>query len=237
MSRLPTVRKRSLQQPGRDSNAPRDPELTIRRTHVNGNRRWEGVKDLDPQEEEYFNAEDDEDEATAAAISPTLPPTPPIGNGSSSPYLTSLVDYPADEEETGDALLMDTKERDGATSSSPPSGITTPPSSEDVAVKPPERLAEKRRRAEEDDDELGKLSSASKRRSGSAGAVPVGSQEGKSTVLRRKKSFTLGNAKDATAHATAPGKKIAISLAVKKSTPVDEINDKRRAEEAAKDGS
>ena len=204
--------------------------LTCHRIHVNGNRRWQGVKDLDAQEEEYFNTSDDEEEASAAAISPTLPPTPPIGNGSSLPNLTSLVDYPADEEEDGDTHIMDTKElSDSATSSSPLSGITTPPSSDDTAVKPPERMAEKRRRAEEDDDELGKLSGASKRRSGSAGVTPVGGPaEGKSTVLRRKKSFTHASPKDATTHTTGPGKKIAISLAVKKPSPTNDTgNDKR----------
>ncbi len=40
-------------------------EDTPGRSQVSGGRRWQGVKDLDPTEEEYFNTSDDEDESPA----------------------------------------------------------------------------------------------------------------------------------------------------------------------------
>ena len=178
-----------------EEDIPKRPET------VRGNR-WEGIKDLDATEEEYFNTSDDEEEA---------PSKSPSGRGSmngASP-LKPLVDYPSDEEtENMDtdtaAATLHAKANSPSSSTSNDSdknGILTPTSS--IAPTPPERLSEKRRREEEDEDELGKLANHKRRNSSSS----VGSNT--SSVLRRKKSFTNS------AHGSGAGgkpNKIAISL-------------------------
>lgn len=189
---------------------------TPTRTKVNGNHRWQGVKEMDAAEEEYFNTSDDEEEPLMKKKLLT-----PMINGS-SPVMKPLVDYPDDDEEA-----MDTRAEPGAvltpsptasednnrTPGSDVSGIANPLSR--LPQIPPERLSEKRRREEDEEDELGKLSSQIKRRSSSASSVgsPTSttvSASNTSNILRRKKSFSSN--KDA-----PTGKKIAISLAVKSS--------------------
>ncbi|PWW79051.1 DUF625-domain-containing protein [Tuber magnatum] len=180
------------------------------RNHVNGARRWQGVKDMDAAEEEYFNTSDDEDSA------PTPKDNPIKGaNGSGSPLPKPLVDYADDDpmdtadeskpEEKRGAAAPTKSAPEGASSASPTTSPTTPIlQMADGDVPPgapmPERLSEKRRREEEDDDELGKL--RNKRRSPTSG--------GSVNSLTKKRSSGPGG--------SPPTKKIAINLAVKTST-------------------
>ena len=177
------------------------------RAKVNGSRRWQGVKEMDAEEEQYFNTSDDEDELSSKSQN-----LPSLTNGA-SPLLKHLMDYP-DDDEAGDDRLQSYYQKG-------------PEAAEDLTVQsardfnnatdnskavthsqaPPERLSEKRRREDDEEDELGKLS-LTKRRSSSASSVGSATS---GNFLRRKKSFS--NARDA-----APGKKIAISLAVKSPT-------------------
>ncbi|KAL3433611.1 component of IIS longevity pathway SMK-1-domain-containing protein [Aspergillus tetrazonus] len=159
--------------------------------------RWQGVKEMDPAEEEYFNTSDDEEEwQQDTQASGTL--LSQVPNGAASPSVKSLVDYPDDEEE--DVNAMDTKpEPDTAQKQLQPAeasnedapadpGIevpSTPPSQ--VVQTPPERLSEKRRREEEDDDELVKLTSGPKRRSSTS------SSTGSAGFLRKKRSGSVGS--------------------------------------------
>lgn len=209
-----------------------DGDTTPNHSKVNGNRRYQGVKEMDAAEEAYFNTSDDEDEPGPS------PEKHPLQNGS-SPLLKSLVDYPDDDEDSMAVLPKDppstsppssTKSENNEESSS--TSTSTPPSptpsssnlSTPLAQTPPERLSEKRRReADDEEDELGKLS-LTKRRTPSGGSPsyisnPLGSHN---NLLRRKKGFAIGNlSKD------SPGaKKIEISLAgVKASTEVDPKRD------------
>lgn len=212
-----------------------DGDTTPNHSKVNGNRRYQGVKEMDPAEEAYFNTSDDEDEPGPS------PEKPPLQTGSSPP-LKSLVDYP-DDDEDGTAVFPQDPHSTSPPSSTksenngevPSTPTSTPPShtpsssnlSTPLAQTPPERLSEKRRReADDEEDELGKLS-LTKRRSSSAGSSSFISNAlgNHNSLLRRKKGFAIGNlSKD------APGaKKIEISLAgVKASTEVDPKRDHSR---------
>ena len=182
-------------------------EATPMRAKVNGTgQRWQGVQEMDADEEQYFNTSDDEEESPkksrvlSSMANGTSPPTKP------------LVDYPDDDDENFDAKAQSVHEKspgkaqDGAkaadTTQSAP-GVD--PALPNLTQSPFERLAEKRRREEDDEDELGKLSTAKRRSSSGSG---VGSNTS-GNMLRRKKSFS--NAKET----AATGKKIAISLSVK----------------------
>ena len=177
---------------------------------VNGNQRWQGVRDMDPTEEEYFNTSDDEDELSAKAK-----PLNSMTNGS-SPLVKPLVDYPDDDDE----LVVARK----SPSNDEADPVTLAPVAKEVASQkatmlsspsPPERLSEKRRREEDEEDELGKLS-YTKRRSSSISSVG-NTNNNLANTLRRKKSFT---SKD-----SPTGKKIAISLSVKSPVNVDRSRD------------
>ena len=185
------------------------------RTKVTGNHRWQGVKEMDAVEEEYFNTSDDEEDTSGKRKL-----LAPMTNGS-SPVMKPLVDYPDDDEEAMDtraepvAMLTPstTGSEDDRITGSDTSDAATSPSR--VSQTPPERLSEKRRREEDEEDELGKLSSQFKRRNSSASSIgspasTTGNVSNTSNILRRKKSFASN--KDA-----PTGKKIAISLAVKSS--------------------
>lgn len=177
-------------------------EDTPKRPETGRGNRWEGIKDLDAAEEEYFNTSDDEEE------DPSKSPSGRRSMNGTSP-LKPLVDYNSDE----DTENMDTdppSEDPPAKTTSPGSlasddgekkGVLITPSS--TAPTPPERLSEKRRREEDDEDELVKLAHPKRRNSNSS----IGSNT--SSVLRRKKSFTNG------AHGSGAGGKpstIAINL-------------------------
>ena len=177
-------------------------EDTPKRPETGRGNRWEGIKDLDAAEEEYFNTSDDEEEASNKS---------PSGRGlvNGARPLKPLVDYNSDEEteniETDAATAnqpTNAKSPESSTSNeSDKNGILTPTSS--TTPSPPERLSEKRRREEDDEDELGKLAHHKRRNSSTSVASNT------SSVLRRKKSFTNS------AHGSGAGSKpnkIAISL-------------------------
>ncbi|KAI9845715.1 MAG: Platinum sensitivity protein [Sclerophora amabilis] len=223
--------------------ASTEEDTTPNKIQVNGNRRWQGVKDMDAAEEAYFNTSDDEEEAAAAAPTSSTSPIPSkaMTNGKvSSPASNKpLVDYPDDDD--GDA--MDTKEGPASPSSaarslkpsieptsSPPSTPGAPNLSSRNATPlsstpptPPERLSEKRRREEDEDDELGKLSH-NKRRSGSSNSISssLGGNTKENTsaatpvhnTLRRKKSFTSGGKDGAAAAAANNGHSPAKKIAI-----------------------
>ncbi|KAI9372522.1 DUF625 domain protein [Aspergillus egyptiacus] len=182
------------------------------------NGRWQGVKELDPAEEEYFNTSDDEDEdnQTGSLISQ-------VPNGAASPAVKSLVDYPDDDEEDD---AMDTKpesatnQEEGSshevTNDDAPGERELPSTPVSQPVQPPERLSEKRRREEEDDDELVKLTTGPKRRSS------ISSSSGSAGMIGKRRSGSLGSVSIATDKGTAQGgsgsgntaapKRIAINL-------------------------
>ncbi|KAL8717139.1 MAG: hypothetical protein Q9225_005593 [Loekoesia sp. 1 TL-2023] len=195
-----------------------DQDGTPSRSNVNGNQRWQGVKEMDAAEEAYFNTSDDEDELANRKV-PAKRHTLVNGN---SPLARSLVDYPDDEEETLNANTRGIErkpvEKINAQAVENNASSTAPVGS----VPPPERLSEKRRREEDDEeDELGKLST-SKRRSSSisstSSGVSVGSNS--SNILRRKKPF-ISTSKDP----TVGGDKIKISLAGRTSSDTDTKQD------------
>ncbi|KAB2578443.1 Uncharacterized protein DIS24_g3969 [Lasiodiplodia hormozganensis] len=168
------------------------------RIPMNGGR-MQGLRDMDAEEEAYFNGSDDEEETTLPSHEGK-----PMSNGA-----RPLVDYPEDDEDSMDVLQegvvnatpsVEQAPQDAASTNPPtPPTSTSPqgsPPSEQVQVPstpPPERLSEKRRREEDDEDELGKLSASSKRRSASISSVGSNnSTTGANTGLRRKKSANNG---------------------------------------------
>lgn len=176
-----------------------DSTTTPNRTpNVNGNQRWQGVKEMDAVEEAYFNTSDDEDDPLPKSI---LSKAAKVNGVTASPMLKSLVDYPDDDEDS-----MDTTE---------PEDLGTKPEPDPspmLQTPPPERLSEKRRREEDnDEDELGKLS-LSKRRNSGPSTSSIGSAAGHNT-LKRKKGFK--NDRDSP-HNSPSTKKIEISLSAKK---------------------
>ena len=188
-----------------------DDDGTPIRTKINGaNQRWQGVRDLDPDEEQYFNTSDDEDEL-AAAKPKSLGS---LANGA-SPLMKPLVDYPDDEDNMGPSRFQsfyskptDDDEEDaraGDLENTSPKGVMVPST-------PPERMAEKRRREEDEEDELGKLSTT-KRRSPSLSSTPSPVTTG-GNFLRRKKSFNT--TKDGQG-----SKKMTISLSMKGPSPIE----------------
>ncbi|CEJ60046.1 Putative DUF625 domain protein [Penicillium brasilianum] len=204
---------------------------TPRRMPLNG-QRWQGVKELDAAEEEYFNTSDDEDEwaqenrATVAVG---------VANGSASPVVKPLVDYPDDDDDDA----MDTKPEELAEQSAdaqpltvgdiqvePSPELTSPEPSSPTAQTPPapERLSEKRRREEEDEDELVKLAAGPKRRSSTSSNSGAG-------ILNRKKTLSIGSIGSiekggtqgvlGTVTSSAPPKRIAINIGPVKSSVSD----------------
>lgn len=180
-----------------------------REVTVNGNQRWQGLKE-DAAEEAYFNTSDDEDE-----LPPTTQPEPEraLTNGA-SPMLKSLVDYPDDDfEDSMDTAavspLPSTPSKPTPDSANETPSPKTPPALP-VSQSPPERLSEKRRRQEdEDEDALGKLSNPKRRPSVSS--VSSTGSTGSNGVLRRKKGFL-----DRSREVLNGSKKIEISFGGKK---------------------
>ncbi|KAH8433234.1 SMEK family protein [Aspergillus melleus] len=192
-----------------------DDGTSARRMQANG-QRWQGVKEMDAAEEEYFNTSDDEEEVNSPVMHNEPAPYADNGfqwqqqgpatvqataiqaqNGGISPVVKPLVDYPDDDE---DDDAMDTKSESGPEQQQlhdedPPqqgSGANSdeePPSTPvSLTIQtPPERLSEKRRREEEDDDELIKLTSGPKRRSSTS------SGPGSAGLLRKKRSTSIGS--------------------------------------------
>lgn len=202
-----------------DSSLFSQEDATPPRSQING-QRLHGLREMDAAEEEYFNGSDDEDEVWHSMDDERIEVITPgrfeltshlrqgkyademviTPNGSASPNVKPLVDYPDDDDddmktEPDSAARRDTLQN-MANQAEPEAGsapeATMSPVSSLGGVPPPERLSEKRRREEdEDEDELVKLSSDSKRRSSSVGVVPGGGGVG---FLGRRKSVTSGSA-------------------------------------------
>lgn len=177
-----------------------DSTSTPNRTpNLNGNQRWQGVKEMDAAEEAYFNTSDDEDEPLTK---PVVPKAAKMNGVTTSPTLKSLVDYPDDDEDSMDTTPTEPVNMGTKPELEPSPMLQTPP---------PERLSEKRRREEDnDEDELGKLSLSKRRNSGNS-ASSIGSA-GHNT-LKRKKGFK--NDRDSPTNGQF-AKKIEISLSAKK---------------------
>jgi protein phosphatase-4 regulatory subunit 3 len=180
-----------------DSDTPARPSGMI-----NGGKWGQGLKEVDADEEAYFNASDDEDEVAGAAK--------PAINGASP--VRPLVNYPDDDDDDEDDMdILGTEEAPAParTSANVPAKVTrsTSPKSTSSASSPPERISEKRRREEDEEDELLaniSTSTAPKRRASTSSNTST-------TSLRslRRKSPQISSGKDGGA------KKIAIVLPVK----------------------
>ncbi|EEA29002.1 Platinum sensitivity protein [Talaromyces marneffei ATCC 18224] len=173
---------------------------------LNG-QRWQGVREPDAAEEEYFNASDDEEEWPSDTRQEGLA----IVNQTASHV--RLVDYPDDDDDE----VMDAKSETIVAGKQeielPERGLvdtTTSPTTPSSSQHPPERLSEKRRRDEDDEDELGRLAqNGSKRRSSSASSTA-------SMYFLRRQNSVDRNLKNSvnndTSTANATPKKIAINL-------------------------
>jgi protein phosphatase 4 regulatory subunit 3 len=169
----------------------------------NGRQPSVGLRDMDPDEEAYFNADDDAEEDEDAGLPTKTMLGREMTNGASP--VKPLVNYPDDDDEPMDILasspdrdaqLAKDKKVSSSSEGGAEIGSTSPESQErgrsrdPVPVTgspeqqqqpPPEPIAMKRRREEEeDDDELGKLMGGSKRRNSSAS---VTSQLGRGLLL------------------------------------------------------
>jgi protein phosphatase-4 regulatory subunit 3 len=182
-----------------DSDTPaRAPGMT------NGGKWSQGLKEVDADEEAYFNTSDDEDEIAGTAK--------PAINGASP--VRPLVNYPDDDDDDDDDDDMDILGTEEASAPAKTLANTpakaarsTSPKSTSSASSPPERISEKRRREEDEEDELLaniSTSTAPKRRASTSSNTST-------TSLRslRRKSPQISSGKDGGA------KKIAIVLPVK----------------------
>jgi len=168
---------------------------------VNGGKWGQGLRELDPDEEAYFNGSDDEEEGLSNGLKP---------NGASP--VRPLVNYPDDDDNEDDDMdILATSTPPASPSKSSATLQASPdvntPSKSEVST-PPERISEKRRREEDEEDELlASLSSSGTKRK----ASPQKNSDSPSLQkLRRKNS--MSNAKD-----SGTPRKISISLPVKSS--------------------
>ncbi|KAF2734759.1 DUF625-domain-containing protein [Polyplosphaeria fusca] len=167
---------------------------------VNGNKWGQGLK-VDPEEEAYFNASDDEDDG--------LPNTAKTALNGASP-VRPLVNYPDDDDEDDMDILATSAPTASPQAMSSATQTqetpTTSPLSKTAATTPPERLSEKRRRDDDDEDELlaSLASTSTKRRASLSSNASTGSLRN----LRRKNS--LASAKDGSS-----SKKITLSIPLK----------------------
>ncbi|KAF2804018.1 DUF625-domain-containing protein [Mytilinidion resinicola] len=194
-------------------------DTPIRNGAVNGGR-WNGLKEPDQDEENYFNGSDNEDEedVLSAAVKPVTNGASPVHGASP---IRPLVNYPDDDADDDMDILTTSVspspvKKSASMQAAEPEGPTKGPAARDETpqpsspvVSPPERLSEKRRREEDEEDELAKLTTnSSKRRSSissNSSATSTGPTHGH--MLRRKKSINSG--KD------GGPKKISIAIGVK----------------------
>ena len=192
---------------------PPDGDVTLfsnERVIANGNR-WQSMKEMDPAEQAYFEASDDEEEDDSDSLRTKRVKSSgaPVTIGlAPSPLPKSLVDYPDDDDDALESLPSQSLPPNSQPKLSPSPILQTPP---------PERLSEKRRRADDDEeDELGKLSTNTKRRSSGPSISSAGNDNSpNSNTLRRKKGFMAFKDKEPPSTDTGRGdskKKIAISL-------------------------
>ncbi|KAH7346947.1 component of IIS longevity pathway SMK-1-domain-containing protein [Pyrenochaeta sp. MPI-SDFR-AT-0127] len=169
---------------------------------VNGGKWGHGLKDVDADEEAYFNTSDDEDDH--------LPSAGKLITNGASP-VRPLVNYPDDDadEDDMDILAGDVpvSAHKLSTATQDRKEVTSPKST--ATGSPPERISEKRRREEDEEDELLASISTSagpKRRASTASNASTGSLRS----LRRK-SPNITSGKD---NSGGP-KKISLSLPLK----------------------
>ena len=157
---------------------------------INGVRYGPGLREMDGDEEAYFNADDDaaeEDEELG------LPTAIKVGLPNGASPIRPLVDYPDDDEDMehlehinllASSPDRDLQERSEASSDDVTDGFHAEDARDRIRGRdrkpvplegspgrqgsPPEPMAVKRRREDEDDDELGKLMGGTKRRNSSA---------------------------------------------------------------------
>jgi protein phosphatase-4 regulatory subunit 3 len=169
---------------------------------VNGGKWGQGLKEVDADEEAYFNASDDEDELPGGSGKPGI-------NGASP--VRPLVNYPDDDADDDDMDILATDIPPSAqklATITRASNESTSPKAEAVGS-PPERISEKRRREEDEEDELLASISTStgpKRRASTASNASTGSLRS----LRRK-SPNINSGKDG----NGGPKKISLSLPLK----------------------
>jgi len=162
-------------------------EDTPGRSQVSGGRRWQGAKDLDAAEEEYFNTSDDEEDTPGKSSSARA-----SVNGA-SPLTKPLVDYGSDEENE----MMDSElsagivaDKDVDIEAGKSKGKAKDEAGEESsAPTPPERLSEKRRREEDEEDELGKLAQQQPKRRNSNTSTSSTASSPSSSLRRRKSSI------------------------------------------------
>jgi len=171
---------------------------------INGGKWGHGLKEVDADEEAYFNTSDEEDEH--------LTGTGKLSMNGASP-VRPLVNYPDDDADDAD---MDDLTSDVTASVPKMSSATqtpdeaTPPHPTSVGS-PPERVSEKRRREEDEEDELLASISTSagpKRRASTSSNASAGSLRN----LRRK-SPSVNSGKDG----GGTTKKISLSIPLKSS--------------------
>lgn len=168
---------------------------------MNGGKWGQALKDVDADEEAYFNTSDDEDDHIPGTGKPVL-------NGASP--VRPLVNYPDDDpdDDDMDVLGVDLPVSAHKLSTTQSLDENTSPKSATTGS-PPERISEKRRREEDEEDELLASISTSagpKRRASTASNASTGSLRS----LRRK-SPNVNAGKDG----GGTPKKISLSLPVK----------------------
>ncbi|KAL5372831.1 hypothetical protein DPSP01_013201 [Paraphaeosphaeria sporulosa] len=176
-----------------DSDTPARQQLSM----VNGGKWGVGLKEVDPDEEAYFNGSDEEDDFVPNVAKPV--------NGASP--VRPLVNYQDDDE--GDDEVDDLAA--AAPSVLPQSVSTTSPKQEAPAASksPPERISEKRRREDDEEDEL-LISLSSSGTAKRRASLNSNSSAGSLRSLRRK-SPNIASAKDS----GGGPKKISLSIPLK----------------------
>ena len=153
---------------------------------VNGGQRNPGLRDLDEDEQSYFEGGDDEEDEEGGL--PSMATAKPMMNGASP--VRPLVNYPDDDEDAMDILAsspdplkdkksssssdlnttdteptLDTMDEDFVESERGRDRRPRPVEESPTRNSPPESIAMKRRRQDEDDDELGKMMGVKRRNS------------------------------------------------------------------------
>lgn len=165
---------------------------------VNGGKWGPGLREVDADEEAYFNTSDDEDELAT--------PGKPVLNGASP--VRPLVNYPDDDADEDDIDMDIPLTMRNATATIQPKDESKSTKTTSAAGSPPERISEKRRREEDEEDELIaniSTTTAPKRRASTSSNTSTSSLRS----LRRK-SPQINSGKDG-----GTPKKISISLPVK----------------------
>lgn len=165
---------------------------------INGGKWGQGLRDVDADEEAYFNASDNEDELAA--------PGKTVLNGASP--VRPLVNYPDDDAEEDEVDMDIPLAMRNAAPATKTKAETKASKTTRASRSPPERISEKRRREEDEEDELLaniSTTTAPKRRASTSSNTST-------TSLRslRRKSPQINSGKDG-----GTPKKISISLPVK----------------------